>query len=393
MTLTELMVTLAMMSVLLVAVVRFVAGTRLSLGKQEMIGEMLGRSTRIGSNMRASIGSARLLLADYGGSPDFSGFRTWVRAGIAARSPATAQPAAFCLPPLVSNYRSAPVYSVSASARAIWGDELLYLASLKPLTITVKYGTGLTDVAQVISLDRVQFVYLYPALVPVRMGGQAQGLRLAEWRSQPYVLYGSIKDFTNTSSAPRLSRTCDALASAGYIWALDYDNITNPSAAWYKIGPSSVNPMVQADPVGPSVAPEAEWGFMDDFDYMADYQPVPGVDRGQVARVGAGGEAVAGGRYLIAFNTLSPTVSPSLKTAALLFQGRSIDVPAHAQADRGSQTGFPGGFEVAVVGRPKAREVVLRHVLMAIGASDPRLPAGTRRASEATEFVEVKNDY
>jgi hypothetical protein len=393
MTLTELMVTLAMMSVLLVAVVRFVAGTRLSLGKQEMQGEMLVRSSRIGANMRASIGSARLLLADYGGSPDFSSYRNWVRAGIAAKAPNTAQPASFCLPPLVSNYRSAPLYSVTPSVQAIWGDELLYLASLKPLTLTVKYGTGLTDVAQVLSLDRVQFVYLYPALVPVRMGGQAQGLRLAEWRSQPYILYGSIKDFTNTGAAPRLSRTCDALAAAGYNWAFDLDNISSPSAAWYKVSASSVNPMIQPDGIGPSVAPEEEWGFMDDFDYVADFQPLPGVDRGQVARVGAGGEAVTRGRYLIAFNTNAASVSPAVKTSGLIFQGKSIDVPAHAQADRGGQSGFPGGFEVAVIGRPKAREVVLRHVLMAIGASDPQLPAGTRRASEATEFVEVKNDY
>jgi hypothetical protein len=285
----------------------------------------------------------------------------------------------------------APLYSADSSVRGIWGDELLYLSSLKPLTLTVKYGSGLTDTAQLLSLDRVQFVYLYPTLVPLGAGGQGQGLRLAEWRSQPYILYGSLKDSSNTPAAPRLSKTCEALAGMGYTWAFDVDQAGTPAQAWYHVRAPGGSPMLELDAAGPALAPQGSWAFVDDYEYQQDFFPQPNVDRGQVSR-GSGGSSVQPARYVLAFNTVSPTASPSLKTVGLVFQGQALAVPAHALADKNSQVGFPGGFEVAVIGRPLAREVALRHVLMAVAATEPRLPQGTRRASEGLDFVQVRND-
>src|SRR5690606_22256096 len=112
------------------------------------------------------------------------------------------------------NSRSAPLSSVSATVREAWGNELLYLANLQPVTLTVRYGTHLTAVAEVLSVDRAQFVYTYPALV--RVAGLGMGLRLVEWRSQPFALFGSLSE----SSGERLTKTCEALLSMGYLWAL-----------------------------------------------------------------------------------------------------------------------------------------------------------------------------
>jgi hypothetical protein len=387
-TLTELMFALGMASILLVAVVRYVADTRTSLLKQEVNSVLTSRSARISANLRAGVGGARLLMADHGGTPDFNPYRDWVRNGIAALAPATPAPAPFTLPPLVSNYSSAQLSSLSADARASWGNELLFLANLQPVTLTVRYGTHLTAVAQVLSLDRAQFVYLYPTLVPLRGGGMSQGLRLVEWRSQPYVLYGSMSE----SSGQRLTKTCEALLAMGYQWALDADAITEPDQAWYRIKDSG-SPLLEADAAGPPLAPQAHWAFVDDYDYVADFRPQPGRDRGQVSTASGSTALVAPARFVLAFNTVDPDNNPALKVRTLIGPGRSLQVPAHAQADRGALAGFPGGFEVAVIGQPGAREVVLRHVLMSVAATDPGRGPGSHLAYDALNFVAVRNDH
>jgi prepilin-type N-terminal cleavage/methylation domain-containing protein len=385
-TLIELLFALAMASILLVAVTRYVAGTRAGLLKQEVNSVLTNRSARISANLRTGVGGARLLLADYGGAPDFSPYRTWVRNSIAAKAPATPAPAAFTLPPLVSNSRSAQLGSVSVAVREAWGNELLYLANLQPVTLTVRYGTHLTAVAEVLSVDRAQFVYTYPALV--RVAGLGMGLRLVEWRSQPFALYGSLSE----STGERLTKTCEALLSMGYHWALDADAVTEPDQAWYQIKATG-DPLLEADATGPPQALQSHWAYMDDFDYAADLRPRPGQDRGQVTTASGSTAVAAPASFVLAFNTVDPDINPTLKVRELNGPGRRLQVPAHALADRGALAGFPGGFEVAIVGRPAAREVVLRHVLMAVAATDPGKPAGSRMAYEGLNFVAVKNDF
>lgn len=376
-TLTELMVSLAMMSILLVSIVRFTGMSRSGLMKQEVSAELLNRSTRLSTNLRTSLGGARLLMADFGVTPDYSSYRTWVRASIASQTD-TPQPVSYTLPPKVTNARSAELAALSDSARAIWGNELLFLATMQPLTLTVQYPT--TATTQTLSLDRVQFVYIYPALVKQPSGPMGQALRLVEWRSQPYVLYGSIDE----STGQRLSKTCQAMAALGYTWAFDLDQASVPSAAWYQINTSAPDPRVP-HPTGPSVAPRGNWAYAEEFDSVATYRAKPGVDLGRISRHSGSSVQTGPAGFVLASNT-GTTASEQLQGA-----GRTLTVPENALKDRDSQVGFPGGFEVAIIGRPQAREVVLRHVLVGLAATEIR-GGRPRLAYEGLQFISVKND-
>lgn len=384
-TLTELMVALAMMSILLGAVMRYAFSTQQGLLKQEASAELLTRSGRINSNLRAGLNGVRLLLADYGGAPDFSAYRSLVRSSIAAQ-PGTPQPAPFTLPPVVTNARYANLGATNTAERAHWGNELLFLATLQPLTLTVKFATSPSPTAQSLSLDRVQFVYIYPALVSLNRGGQAQALRLTEWRSQPFILYGSLSE----STGQRLSKTCEALVDAGYTWAYDLDQATEMDQIWYQVKDSG-SPLLVPDAGGPGTLPQAYWAYVDEYDFVGSFHARPGLDQGRVARTG-GGAASGPANFILAFNTVDPATEPQWRSPKLSAPGKALQVPAYAQAGRGGQPSFPGGFEVAILGKPQARELVLRHVLSAVGAIDPRADMG-RRAYEGLDFVAVKNDY
>jgi len=393
-TLVEQLFVLAMVGFMLVPVMNYLRDTRNSLLRSENQGELLRRNVRIGSNLRTGLSTTDLLLARYSAGPDLSDLRTRIKNSVPAV-------VAFSTAPMVENATEPKLLSPPSATSDSWGNELMYLANLNPVTFTVCY-TGCvgaptsSTLRDSVSVDRMQFVYIYLAQDPnARLGTlPGGGLRLVEWRSRPFISYGAISQFTDVSGKARLTESVKYLSGAGYNLAFDKDNPTTPEDAFYRISPTGATlaTMVDNTVVAPSTFSRSSWAYVDEYDYSMETSPPAQIDRGRISRGAGGGQVSGPGDVMVALNTFQPTTSATWKLDGIRLPGKAGNVPQYATGDLGT-AGFPAGFEVSVWGRPSARIVVLRRVLISVSGADRKAPPKTWPGHESIDYVSVKNDY
>lgn len=393
MTMVELLFVLAMSGVLLLSIVTFARDTRFSLMRSEMNNGLLTRNRIIGTNLRAALSTSDLLLPRSAGHT-YDDIQALVKASVGgAASTAAPAPVAFSMSPVIANSQEAELQPITAPTAVDWGNELIFVGSLAPVAVTVCYkNCGAITSATVqerVSIDRLQFVYFYlsqdpAAHVPGLLGG---GLRLTEWRSQPFLDYQSLNSF----ASPRLTGTAKAAIALGYTWAFDRAQASTPATAFYQVTNSNVTPLNNTTGP-PSFLAQSHWTYVDEYDLNANFKPLPNVNLGRIRRrSGSEGRIMGPANVIIALNTNQPTVNPSWKANKLLGPGKDIEVPAYALPDNGGAN-FPCGFEVSIWGKANARQVELRTVLMGSAGLDPRAPVKTYLATEALQSVAVKNE-
>lgn len=392
MTLTELLFVLAMSGVLLLSIVTFTRDTRFGLMRSELSSELALRSRVINSNLRVSVASNDIILAR-SGLGTYDALRTLVKNSVTAVS-GTPVPVAFSLSPVIQNSSEAQLSPITSATAVNWGNELMFIVNLPPLTVTACYAqcppitTTSATVQERVSIDRLQMVYIYlaqdpGASVPNLPGG---GLRLVEWRSSPLLSYEVLASF----NSPRLTGTVKAAMAEGYTWAFNKSAAATPATAFYKLTSSLVTPLDNSTGA-PATLGRSHWAYMDEYDLNANPKPLPGVDRGRI-RIRMGGGQIAGpSDVAVALNTYQPTVNPNWKAVTLLGAGKDYQVPLYASPDYGSAN-FPGGFEVSIWGKPNARQIEARLVLMGTSGYNPRAPAKTYMALESMQSMAVKNE-
>jgi type II secretory pathway pseudopilin PulG len=406
MTMVELLLLTAIMSLACYSFTRFIQSTRQAAGRQDAAGELLQRNLRTVTNLRAGLQGCVELLANYGDSTGDAllPLHSMILASVSASAstPSTAlgapYPVSFSGWPTVETASEVDMVGPSDPGAVVWGDEIMYVAELNPITFTAYYtqsgsnwivGTASSNTstnAEVLSVQRLQFVYDYLSWDSrTWVAGSGRGLRLTEWRSQPVIDYSSLSSLTDapgtyTSSAccPRLAAACAYLTSAGYTMAYQPSNATmtsNCSTCFYPLSPESAVAGSGATPIAlPATLPMYSWAYLDDYDLVQSYGAKPNVDLGRISRAdgNSGGQTSAPGGYSVALDT--STTASSTSVIGLQGPGGPLQVPAYAQAgyvlptaDGGPQggTGFPGGFEVAIDGQVGSREIYMRVVLLA----------------------------
>ncbi len=421
-TMVEVMVLVALFSITLGVFTRFMFSTRQAANHEEAAGELLIRSQRIATNLRGGLQSCAELITAYGDSTGTGmlPLHQLVTASVqAAGTVGVPAPVSFTGWPTVLTAAEVDLVGPTDPGAVNWGDEIMYLSQLNPLTFTAYYTqsgavwvpggspTSTSTTAEVISVQRYQFVYDYLSLdsrsyVP----GSGPGLRLTEWRSQPYVAYSSLSSLSDTPSVytgdsccPRLTATCQYLQSAGYDLAFDPTAVTlttDCSSCFYLLEPGTIS---SGTPVAaPQSLSTSSWGYVDDYDEVQNYNVVPGVVLGRVARAdgGAGGQVAGPTAYCVAFNATG--VSSALSVVGLLGGGAQMNVPAFAALNDSMPgglggPGFPAGFEVSVDGQYGSREIYMRLVLMALngGNSEPGIEQAQQTITEIA--VSPNNDF
>ena len=399
-TMVELMFTLAMFGLLLGVVVRFVFNGRASMTRAENASELLSRATLISANLRGGLQTTNTLLCNYAANtPDFSGLRGIVKASaLAGNAP---DPVTFSTEPTVMEVGKPDLTGPSGISSSSWGDEIMYIATLNPVTFTVVYGvTGTTTPGESVSVNRVQLVYVYlsrdPASrIPVANMG-AGGLRLTEWRSQPMVSYEDLNAFSDNPPYYRLTSSCAKLMTMGYSTAFDISHANDTTTSFYRI--SATAALKLSPTAAPTTIAQSSWAYVDDYSYQENYKVQAGKDFGRISRQGSSGRSSGPSTYVMAFNTLTTSAAhPDVAVNGLMAPGAGItglQVPAYAQTDLGgSAFGFPGGFEITVVGKPHARIFFARTVLMAVSGAYPKYGTKVYPAIERHTSLAIDNDY
>lgn len=379
--LMELMFVLAMTAVTLTTLVRFIMRSRGDMSRVECTTALHYANHRINDNLNATMNSALVYVADYGGAPDMSSLHTIMYNSVSASATAP-PPVTFSAQPIVQN-ANMPVFSPgSASDMAPYvGNELYMEVSIAPVTFTVCLSntttaatitsilsspcTG-TSIGYTMSIDRVQFVSEYLAKKPgPSMKNGLPPLRLVEWRSRPYVRYNSLSEMAQTGGT-LMTATCQALTSLGYNLAIG-DSVSDTAQNYISFNSSAAFSGGSA----PATFPEASWAYVDEFNLTQVYKGLSTTataGRVRTDRTFAG--YVAPATFSFAYNSRTSTAvpSPQVSFTGASRNGGQLAVPAIAQIDRGGP-GFPGGFEVLIVGRPGAREVLVQYTDM-MNASD-----------------------
>src|ERR1700677_3335921 len=254
MTMIELLILTAIMSLACYSFTRFIQSTRQAAGRQDAAAELLQRSLRSVTNMRTGLQGCVELIANYGdgtGSALLPLHTMVENSVIASASLPTAAlgapaPVAFSGWPTVETANEVDMVGPSDPGAIVWGNEIMYVAELNPVTFTAYYTQSganwvvsvasslTTTVGEIVTVRRFQFVYDYLSADPhTTVPGSGTGLRLTEWRSQPVIDYSSLSSLTDSPSTytgntccPRLAATCAYLNSAGYTWAFEPANTT-----------------------------------------------------------------------------------------------------------------------------------------------------------------------
>jgi type II secretory pathway pseudopilin PulG len=427
MTLVELMLLTAIISVVCYTFTRFITSTRQASVRQEGAGELLQRDLRSVTNLRAGLQGCVELVANYGDSTGDAmlPLHNMVLASVnASASLPTAGtgcpgPVAFSAWPTVEDANEVDTNGPSDPGAIQWGDEIMYVAELNPVTFTAYYDPsgsnwvvvgsddkGTTTNAEILSVQRLQFVYDYLSWdTRTAVAGSGHGLRLTEWRSQPLIDYTSLNSLTDSpgtyggnTCCPRMAAACQYLTSTGYTMAFNPANVTltsNCSTCFYPLQPESS----VYSPGVPIALPTSllmySWAYLDDFDLVQSYGAKPGVDLGRINRAdgNSSGQTSAPGGYSIALDTSGASTSTSV--ISLQGPGNPLQVPVYAEANytmptsAGSMggTGFPAGFEVAIDGTDNSREIFLRLVMLASNAGT--LSPGVFQAQDETSEISV----
>jgi type II secretory pathway pseudopilin PulG len=426
MTLIELLLLTAIISVACYSFTRFIVSTRQATARQEGAGELLQRELRSVTNLRAGLAGCVELIANYGDSTGDAllPLHSMVVASVnaSAASPTAGQgcpgPVAFSGWPTVEDANEVDTNGPTDPGATQWGDEIMYVAELNPVTFTAYYGqsgsiwvpvgssSGNTTNAEVLSVQRLQFVYDYLSWdTRTTVSGSGEGLRLTEWRSQPVIDYTSLSSLTDSPGTytgnvccPRLAAACQYLTSTGYTVAFNPDNVTltsTCSSCFYPLQPESSVYSPGVPEALPTTLAMYSWAYLDDFDLVQSYGAKPGVDLGRINRANgnASGQTSAPGGYSVSLNTTGASTSTSVKS--LQGPGTPLLVPAYAEANyampatAGSLggTGFPAGFEVAIDGADNSREIFLRLVMLASNAGT--LSPGVFQALQETSEMSV----
>ncbi|HTB21294.1 MAG TPA: hypothetical protein VK914_01160 [bacterium] len=423
MTFVELMVLVAILGMASYSMSRFILSTRQAASRQDAATEMLQRSLRSLSNLRAGLQGCVEILANYGdGTGDaMLPIHNMLVASVAASESLTAVVG----PPAPVSYSAWPTVETvpqvdmsDAAGDTSWGNEIMYVAELNPITFTAYYNyngsawisgadLGNSSDAEVLSVMRLQFVYDYLAHDPrTLVPGSGEGLRLVEWRSQPFIDYTSLSTLTDTpgtyagnTCCPRLAAACAYLSAAGYNTAFDPTYVTQSA------GDNCFFPIVEANISGgipenlPATFPMYSWAYLDDYDLVQSFGAKPGVMIGRVTRADgyAGGQTASPASYSVALND-NTGASSSTTVVGLQGAGGAAQVPAYAQAnyvdaDNLGGPGFPSGFEVAIAGQINSREIVMHLVLMAAnaGTTSPGVFQALAQTSEIS--VATQSDY
>ena len=410
--LMELMFTMAIGAVVLVSISRFILKARGSMSREEATSELIASNRRVQDNLRAGLNAADLLLLRYP-TTDCSALRTAIINSISATAGSP-------LPVTFSGMAEAiddSKVDLSGGSGASWGNELFYVASLPPVTFTVSVSGTATSAGPVllaptdlswyahtynVSVDRIQFVAVYLSQQTGKnLKGGVKPLRLVEWRSKPYATLDLGSNWRGDwVPGAVLTGTCQALLGAGYAVVVDSNpgNVLNTtvgaSGGYYSISGNAAFTNVAI----PANLGRSSWAYLDEFTLSQTFGISAIRDQGQVSRLKTGKGYAGSAGYSVAYNTLSPTVNSTLKVTKLLGvaeNGSALKVPAYAQADLNSMAGFPGGFEVGVVGRPKSREVFIRLVQMAGSADVLAVRQGAKDflGVESENYITVNNLY
>jgi|GEM_PF-2877556 prepilin-type N-terminal cleavage/methylation domain-containing protein len=393
--LVELMFVVGIAGIAIASIVRFSFRSRIALSRQEVATDLYNTNARIGSNLREDLQSAYLMLANYNGAHSMTALMQVVRASTTAGG--APPPVAFTMPAVVSSMNDP---DLTGTAATTWGNELMYVAQLAPITFTVQDGAygGCTCTSSSLAVERFQVVYDYltnskTATIP----DLGPSLRMVQWRSAPILDWRSV-DLTNSGrTSMSFNEACGTVMAMGYNLALDPDNTQALTTAFYTVvSPTTAGNPYTVTSVSFTVAtlPQSSWAFMDDYDALQSFNARPNVNKGRVSNSGTFGSISAPYTKSIAYNN---TGAGSPKVNGLDAPGKMLSVPLYAQADLsvpgfGGGAGFPAGFEVAIMGPSEQRQIYMRRVIMSSSATKPGGPAKTYMAHEATDEVTIQNN-
>jgi hypothetical protein len=400
--LLELMMVLAITGFALGAIVTFISRSRGDMTRVEATSELVYANQRISENLKTSLDGVTDIVANYGGAPDFSALHAVIRASILASATAP-QPVPFSIQPIIQNANMADLTGSSMAGDV--GNEFYFVASLSPVSATVYLSTTAATTtiisnpvpplpqniqAYVVNIDRLQFGALYLTRGKGALKNGQAPLRLVEWRSQPYAALDNLSQTTGAY----LTASCQAMINLGYNIAINDSQVLDTVNSYWTL--TSLG--VVAPGAAPATFAESSWAYVDEFNLsQGSHRPTPGKDWGQVRGESTHAVVAAPSTLSFAFNNVTTAANPTL-LATYSTESRingAMKVPAYATPDLGGSTfaGFPGGFEVLVVGHPGGREVLMRHVLIMGEADSVSRQKNQFLAMDAQDYLDCTTNY
>ena len=389
----EMALVIAVMGFVISAVTKFLGDSKTNLIDFENKTSLTRQTQRISENIRESMKSATMLLADIdrGSYTAVMNYSTMINDAIAAS--ATAPPKVpFSKAPMV--FTSAFTITDTAAASYI-GNEIQFAAH----AATTRVAVTLSGDVHEVKVNLLQLCAIYLAQVPnTRVGPLANSrLALVEWRSLPIPQFDTL-DYLDATAGGKRELVTNELIAWGYTHAWNhayYDGAAetfDSTNAFYELTDlTSV--------VVPPVLQERSWAYMNDFVRVQDFDTSL-TPKGQVAYA-SHDAGVAGfpSSYSIAYNNEAGTPAafkvtpPGFKVNVLWADGVNIAVPRFVNP---GADGFPGGFEVFLGGQPSARKVWARTTMMAASGASARFDKIANlgfNASYSTVVATVRTDF
>jgi prepilin-type N-terminal cleavage/methylation domain-containing protein len=398
-TLPELLIAVALISLLSVVITKFISTTRLSISKQEASWVLQQRALRMVSNLRGGLEGGTELLENYPDSNQTAvlNLRSWVLSGITASASVSAgvpQPVAFTLTPTVTSLDEVDMNGPSDSGASAWGNEIMYVSVCNPLTFTAYYassacGTGTcwspvsssagATVAETVSIGRYQFVYDYLTWTRAIVSGLGPVLRVAEWRSGTYIDASNLTSLQDVSCCAGATTCCPRFTAAcQYLYTTGNQNAFNPvsttSATCFLVLTSTSASLTNESSTAMASPLTNCWAYLDDFDLTPSFRLDPTLQLGRIARNSGSAEGQIAGQatYSVAYDSM-PAGLASVPSLTLQSPSGILQVPKFGAvtSPMGTDpTGGPAGFEVGICGMAGSREIVLHLTLMASTASN-----------------------
>lgn len=312
-TLIELVVTVAVMGILLATVMPLFITTSRGYTAME-VGSVLPAATQTALNriQHRLVENKRLFGNDAVGN------------AFLARATPNVTPAAMtgsALPVIAANMSLSPTSGTFVAANI--GNSLFFASLFEPKDLTVLDGGGVSVTDRI---DTSLFNYYYMTLQTDRAIGPFPSRVLREWHSVPYADYQQLMGISNATERANL---VTALRAAGVLYAWD-SSVSTVNTAFYNLN------------AGGGITASAAHTIQRASGLQAPKEMIKLIE----------GVASGGFRY---------SVSPNTGNSFL----HNHTVPAYGTANAG--TGFPSGFEAAIVGTNSARQVFIRLVMAAQG--------------------------
>lgn len=308
-TLVELVITITVMGILIATVIPLFVTTQRGYTAME-VGTVLPAATQEALNkiQHRLVENKRLF--------DSTSTSFTARLPTLSPTPMTSQ-----LPTVAPNMGLSP--SSSSFVSANMGNSLFFASLYSPKDYTVVNGAS---ASVPVRIDTAMFNYYYVAPnASVTLMGTSQKV-LREWHSVPYADYQQLMDIPDVT---KRSNAVKALFADGILYSFDVSASTG-SSAFYTLSS------------GGAIAAAATHTIVPATDLNKPKEMIDLIE----------GVASGGFRYGV-----SPNTGGSFT--------HSKTVPLYATAN--SSTGYPTGFEVAIVGTGSARQVFVRLVMAAQG--------------------------